>query len=61
MLQPLINLLDATNDEESNEKEMEMEPEENESDGEDEEWTSSFMMYLSGLEISSKTYVKQYN
>ena len=37
MPQSLINLLDATNDEESNDKEMEMEPKDYESDDEDEE------------------------
>ena len=37
MPQSLINLLDATNDEESNDEEMEMEPEDYESDDEDEE------------------------
>ena len=52
MPQSLINLLDATNDEESNDEEMEMEPEDYESDDEDEEQASSFMIYLL-LEISS--------
>ena len=37
MQQSLINLLDATNDEESNDKEMEMEPKDYESVDEDEE------------------------
>ena len=60
MPQSLINLLDAINDEESDDEEMEMEPEDYESDHEDEEQASSFMIYLL-LEISSKTYVKQYN
>ena len=36
-----------------------MEPEDYESDDEGEEQASSFMIYLL-LEISSKTYVKQY-
>ena len=61
MLQSLINLLDATNNEGFNYEEMEMESEDYESDDEDEEYTSSFMIYLLRLEISGKTYAKQYN
>ena len=40
---------------------MEMEPEDYKTDDEDEEYTSSFIIYLLGLQISSKTYFKQYN
>ena len=54
-------MLDATNHEESTDEEMEMEPKDYETDDEDEQWTSSFMIYLLGLKISSNIYVKQYN
>ena len=50
--QSLINLLDAANDEESDHEEIEMEYDDYEIDDEDEEYTSSFMIYLL-LEISS--------
>ena len=62
MAQSLINLLDATNVKESDDEEMKMEPEDYETDDEDEKYTSSFIMiYLLGLEVSSETYVKNYN
>ena len=55
----LIDLLDATNNEESNDEKMELEPQDYKTDDEDEEYTSSLMIYLLGLKISSKTYVEQ--
>ena len=62
MAQSLINLLDGTNVKESDDEEMKNEPEDYETDDEDEKYTSSFIMiYLLGLEVSSETYVKNYN
>ena len=52
-------MLDATNNEESNDEKMELEPQDYKTDDEDEEYTSSLMIYLLGLKISSKTYVEQ--
>ena len=53
MPQSLINLLDATNDEESDDEEMEMEPQDYESDDEDEQQAFEFLKNTIGLGIGT--------